>query len=242
GRVELPLPRPLEVTRAQRRVVRPPAVFPKSEGPHRPVLVALHLGGHPRNRQEVGVEDHQAREERGHAGAVEVLVEVVAGRIVLPPAAAPEPEGLLLGELLAGGGPRRLRGLGLGGEAEPAEGGHRADDLEEAAPAHADRREAGGEEIQLGIRERPRRNPHEQSSCDLRGYFSLGSSASRTPSPKKVNESMVTAMQIAGNTQRCQYERRNCWFSPTICPHEGVGGLIPTPMKDSAASVKIASG
>ena len=53
---------------------------------------------------------------------------------------------------------------------------------------------------------------------------------------------MVTAMAIAGNTQRCQYERRNCWFSPTICPHDGVGGLMPTPMNDSAASVKIASG
>src|SRR3990167_5706084 len=33
-----------------------------------------------------------------------------------------------------------------------------------------------------------------------------------------------------------------CWPSPTIWPHEGVGGLIPTPMNESAASVKIASG
>ena len=74
------------------------------------------------------------------------------------------------------------------------------------------------------------------------GYFSLGSRASRTPSPKKVNESMVTAMAIDGNTQRCQYERRNCWFSPTIWPHEGVGGLMPTPMNESAASVKMAVG
>src|SRR5438094_692449 len=53
---------------------------------------------------------------------------------------------------------------------------------------------------------------------------------------------MVTAMAIDGNTQRCQYERMYCWPSPTICPHDGMGGLMPTPMKDSAASVKIASG
>src|SRR5436190_2020183 len=53
---------------------------------------------------------------------------------------------------------------------------------------------------------------------------------------------MVTAMAIDGNTQRCQYERMYCWPSPTIWPHEGVGGLIPTPMNESAASVKIASG
>src|SRR5258707_13693978 len=53
---------------------------------------------------------------------------------------------------------------------------------------------------------------------------------------------MVTAMAIDGNTQRCQYERMYCWPSPTICPHEGVGGLMPTPMNDRAASVKIASG
>src|SRR5882724_10658522 len=33
-----------------------------------------------------------------------------------------------------------------------------------------------------------------------------------------------------------------CCPSPTIWPHDGVGGLIPTPMNDSAASVKIASG
>ena len=37
-------------------------------------------------------------------------------------------------------------------------------------------------------------------------------------------------------------ERRYCCPSPTIWPHDGVGGLMPTPMNESAASVKIASG
>ena len=54
--------------------------------------------------------------------------------------------------------------------------------------------------------------------------------------------SIVTAIAMAGNTHRCQYERMNCCPSPTIWPHDGVGGLMPTPMKDRAASVKIASG
>src|SRR5215510_11236951 len=76
----------------------------------------------------------------------------------------------------------------------------------------------------------------------VNAHFILGSSASRTPSPKNVNDSIVIAMAMDGNTHRCQYERMNCCPSPTICPHEGVGGLIPTPMNDSAASVKIASG
>src|SRR5438552_2588822 len=58
----------------------------------------------------------------------------------------------------------------------------------------------------------------------------------------KENDSMVTAMAMDGNTQRCQEEDRNCWFSPPSWPQDGVGGLMPTPMNDSAASVKIASG
>jgi hypothetical protein len=57
-----------------------------------------------------------------------------------------------------------------------------------------------------------------------------------------VKDSIVSAMAMAGNTQRCQYVRRYCCPSPTIWPHDGVGGLIPTPMKERAASVKIAWG
>ena len=90
-----------------------------------------------------------------------------------------------------------LAARGLGGEAEPAEGGHGADHLQEVAPADPDGLEALGEEIHLLVW-----NAH--GWCPPVSYFSLGSSASRTPSPKKVNESMVTAMAIDGNTHRCQ--------------------------------------
>src|SRR4026208_1968442 len=155
-----------------------------------------------------------------------------------PPPPAAVAQHLLLGELLAGPGPRWLGRPGFGGEAEPPEGGHGANHLQEVAPADPDGLEALGEEIQLGVRNSQWR--HGVSSCW--GYFSLGSRASRTPSPKKVNESMVTAMAIDGNTHRCQWERRDCWFSPSIWPHEGVGGLMPTPMNESAASVKMAVG
>src|SRR5262249_7468110 len=95
-----------------------------------------------------------------------------------------------------------------------------------------------GEQVHLRIGDRGSLHEILLSGC----YFILGSRASRTPSPKNVNASMVIAMAIDGNTHRCQYERMYCWPSPTIWPHDGVGGLIPTPMNDSAASVKIACG
>ena len=85
----------------------------------------------------------------GTPRAVQVLVEVVAGGIVLVPAAAAVAEGLLLGELLAGlelGGFAACAGRG---EAESAEGGHGADHLEEVAPADADGGQALGQEIEL---------------------------------------------------------------------------------------------
>src|SRR5215470_16015142 len=142
---------------------------------------------------------------------------------------------LLLRELLAGSQLRR-RGRGPGVEARHAQrrqaGGH----PQEVAAPYPDRAKTRRQQVQLLVRDM--RNSHAQSPR----YFSLGSSASLTPSPKKVNDSMVTAMAIDGNTHRCQYDLMYCCPSPTICPHDGVGGLIPTPMNESAASVKIASG
>jgi hypothetical protein len=35
-------------------------------------------------------------------------------------------------------------------------------------------------------------------------HFSFGSRASRTPSPRNVNDSIVSPMAMDGNTQRCQ--------------------------------------
>src|SRR5207244_13530076 len=107
---------------------------------------------------------------------------------------------------------------------------------QEVSQPHAAGGEGRGKKLHLAVGDV--RSTHERVSF----YFSLGSSASLTPSPKNTNESMVTAMAIDGNTQRCQYERMYCRPSPTICPHDGMGGLMPTPMSDSAASVKIASG
>src|SRR4030095_14611232 len=97
-------------------------------------------------------------------------------------------------------GPGRLACPASGGEAEPAEGGHGPDHLQEVSPAYSDGVETLGEEMQLGVRHSQWRDVR----CPPVDYCSLGSSASRTPSPKNVNESMVTAMAIDGNTQRCQ--------------------------------------
>src|SRR5262249_30622731 len=123
GRVQLALPRPLEVARRDRRIVRPPRGLADGERPHRAVLVAVDLGGHPRHRDEVGVEHHEPGEQGGHTRAIEVLVEVVARRVILVEAAAAEAEDLLLGELLAGSGLARRRGLGPRRAAEPAQSG-----------------------------------------------------------------------------------------------------------------------
>src|SRR5262249_39757434 len=129
----------------------------------------------------------------------EVLVEVVAGGIVLIPAAATVAKGLVLGELLPRRGPR-FRGLGLRQEAEPAQSGHGADNLQKIAAADADRRETLFEQVQLLIRNTHRFHPPVKGSA----HFILGSRASRTPSPKNVNDSMVIAMAIDGKTQRYQ--------------------------------------
>src|SRR5262249_60502459 len=99
-------PGPLEVLRGARRAVGPFRVLPDGEGPDGALGVRRHALGHVGDGLEFGGELHQTRPERGHAGAIEILVVVVARGVVLPPAAATVPEVLVLGELFTG---RELR-------------------------------------------------------------------------------------------------------------------------------------
>ena len=108
---------------------------------------------------------------------------------------------LLLGELLAGR-ERRRRGHRRGVEAGGAQGGEAGGDLEEISTADASGAQALGQQIQLCIGDT--RDASSVTSLLRNAYFIFGSSASRTPSPKNVNDSIVTAMAIDGNTQRCQ--------------------------------------
>jgi pimeloyl-ACP methyl ester carboxylesterase len=67
-------------------------------------------------------------------------------------------------------------------------------------------------------------------------WRSFGSSRSRTQSPRMFSESTVTRMAMPGRIET----HHACSISPrpsaTITPHDGVGGGIPTPRKESAAS------
>ncbi len=199
-RVHLALPRPLEVLGRTRRAVRPLGVLADGEGPHRAVRVGRDLLGDVGDGLEVDVELHEAGPERGYAAAVQVLVVVVAGGVVLPPAAAADPYVLLAGELLARGELRRRRDR-PGVEAGRAQGGEPGRHFEEVAPAHAGGTEPLGQQIHLRIGDR---GSLHGGLLSWDSYFILGSSASRTPSPKNVNESIVIAMAMAGNTHRCQ--------------------------------------
>ena len=60
--------------------------------------------------------------------------------------------------------------------------------------------------------------------------LSLGSSASRRPSPRKVKPIRARAMQIAGKTTRCGSERMYFWPSAMRLPHDARGDWTPTPM------------
>src|SRR2546428_690002 len=102
-RIHLALPRPLEIARRARGAIRPPGVLADRKGPHRAVGVGRHVARHGGDWLEVHVELHQAGPERGHTGAVQVLVVVVAGGGVLPPASPADPYVLPAGQLLAGG-------------------------------------------------------------------------------------------------------------------------------------------
>src|SRR5215468_1919568 len=76
---------------------------------------------------------------------------------------------------------------------------------------------------------------HGAISRDPRDHLSLGCNTSRTQSEEGEREH-------GHQTRSGQYDRRTVGSLPPSAPNEGVGGLMPTPMKDSAASVKIVSG
>src|SRR5207247_9899543 len=97
---------------------------------------------------------HQTGPECGHPVAIQVLVEVVAGGIILEPAAAAVPEVLVTGELLTGGqlGRRRRRRASVeAGRAHRSEPGR---DAEEVAPAHAGCGQPRGQQVHVGIGDR----------------------------------------------------------------------------------------
>src|SRR6185503_16473551 len=68
------------------------------------------------------------------------------------------------------------------------------------------------------------------------------SSASRSPSPSKLNASTATLMNTAGNRSSCGCASIVLMPSLLMLPHDGVGGATPMPMNDKNASMKITRG
>ena len=67
-----------------------------------------------------------------------------------------------------------------------------------------------------------------------------GSSASRRPSPRRLNPSTASMMARPGNTARWGASSRFWRPSFSIAPHDGVGGWAERPRNESDASVRIA--
>src|SRR5690606_26077043 len=70
--------------------------------------------------------------------------------------------------------------------------------------------------------------------------FSLGSRASRNPSPIRLMASTVTRMASPGKVTTHQARWMNSRASASIVPHSGVGGWAPMPRNPSAAASRIA--
>src|SRR4030095_5546911 len=68
------------------------------------------------------------------------------------------------------------------------------------------------------------------------------SSASRNPSPSKLNASTATLMKSAGNRSSCGCASIVLMPSLLMLPQDGVGGATPMPMNDKKASMKITRG
>ena len=68
---------------------------------------------------------------------------------------------------------------------------------------------------------------------------SLGSRRSRTQSPRMFSESTVTRIAMPGRIETHQACSMRPRPSATITPHDGVGGGMPTPRNESAASSTI---
>src|SRR5471032_924515 len=71
------------------------------------------------------------------------------------------------------------------------------------------------------------------------GRSSFGSSASRKPSPSRLNASTVTKMARLGNNAICGAVTMSARASLSIAPHSGVGGCAPRPRNDRLAAVMI---
>src|SRR5690606_40090728 len=71
--------------------------------------------------------------------------------------------------------------------------------------------------------------------------FSLGSRASRNPSPIRLMASTVTRMASPGKVTTHQARWMNSRASASIVPHSGVGGWTPMPRKPRAAASRIAA-
>src|SRR5690606_31109941 len=70
--------------------------------------------------------------------------------------------------------------------------------------------------------------------------LSLGSSASRNPSPTRLMASTVTRIARPGKVTTHQARRMNWRDSASMVPHSGVGGWAPRPRKPSAAASRMA--
>src|SRR4029078_4765995 len=72
-------------------------------------------------------------------------------------------------------------------------------------------------------------------------YLSLGSSASRRPSPTRLNERTTRKIASPGQTAiQGALVRKRC-AALSMLPQDGGGGCWPRPRKDSAASAMMAA-
>src|SRR5213593_985011 len=70
---------------------------------------------------------------------------------------------------------------------------------------------------------------------------SFGSSASRKPSPTRLNDSTVRKIARPGQIAIHDAVVRKRCAELSIEPHDGAGGCCPSPRNDSAASAMIAA-
>jgi ribosomal protein S12 methylthiotransferase len=81
-----------------------------------------------------------------------------------------------------------------------------------------------------------------ERTCSYSLPLIIGSSASRNPSPKKLNANMVIVIARPGAIAKCGEVRIARHPSESIPPQLGTGGLTPKPMKLKVDSVKIKPG
>src|SRR5688572_33228340 len=93
-----------------------------------------------------------------------------------------------------------------------------------------------GEEIRLEIVEAQERLAHARPPLTLRG-----SSASRRPSPRKLNAMTVTKIAVPGTNSShgndVSARMLRAWFS--MFPHEALGSCTPTPRNDRITSPRM---